>query len=187
MTISATEMKNGQAILVDGEIHIVVARHHTKPGKGGAFIQAKLKKLSTGQVLDRRFRSADKVETAFLEKKEMQYSYTAEGQHFFLDPETFDQVPIDANLIGDAIGYLKSGTPCQVMYHEGKAVTVDLPNTVDLEVKETSPVIKGATATNQYKPATLETGVKVSVPPFIERGETIRIDTRTGEYAERAK
>jgi elongation factor P len=187
VAISATEMKNGQAILVDGEIHIVVGRQHTKPGKGGTFIQAKLKKLSTGQVLDRRFRSADKVETAFLEKKEMQYSYTAEGKHFFLDPETFDQVPIDANLIGDAIGYLKSGTPCQVMYHEGKAVTVDLPNTVDLEVKETSPVIKGATATNQYKPATLETGVKVSVPPFIERGETIRIDTRTGEYVERAK
>lgn len=187
MAIRATELRNGGAILIDGEVHIVLSQTHTKPGKGGAFIQTKLKKLSTGQVLDKRFRSADSVETAFLDRRPMQYSYTAEGQHWFMDPETFEQVPIDQDLIGEGRGYLKSGAECQVCFHEGRAVTVDLPNTVDLEVKETPPVIKGATATNQNKPATLETGIKVMVPPFVEPGETIRVDTRTGEYVTRVK
>jgi len=187
MAITATEMRNGQAIIVDGDICIVISQQHTKPGKGGAFIQTKIKKISTGQVLDKRFRSVDKVETAFLERKSMQYSYTAEGQHWFMDPETFDQVPLDADLIGEAIGYLKSGMECQVCFHDGKALTVDLPTTVDLMVKEAPPNIRGQTATNQYKPATMETGLQASVPPFIEPGEMIRIDTRTGEYVERVK
>ncbi len=187
MAISATELKNGTAILYNGEVHIVVDRMHTKPGKGGAFIQAKLKRVSTGQVLDHRFRSVDKVETAFLDRKAMQYSYSAEGLHWFMDPESYEQVPIAEDLIGEGIGYLKSGFECQVCYHEGKPLTVDLPNTVDLEVKDTPPVIKGATATNQYKPATLETGIRVSVPPFIESGEMITVDTRSGEYVGRVK
>ncbi len=187
MAIRATEMKNGGAILIDGELYIVVSQQHTKPGKGGAFIQAKLKKYSTGQVLDRRFRSAESVEPAFLERKPMQYSYSSEGQHWFMDPETYEQVPIDQELVGDAIGYLLSGTECQVLWYEGKAIGVDLPNVVELEVKDTPPALKGATATNQNKPATMETGISVSVPPFIEIGERIRIDTRSGEYLERVK
>lgn len=184
MAIRATELRNGGAILIDGEIHIVIDQTHTKPGKGGAFIQAKLKKVGTGQVIEKRFRSAERVETAYLDKKRMQYSYSSEGQHWFMDPDTYEQVAIPEDLIGDAIGYLTSGTECDVMYHEGTPLTVDPPTTVDLEVKSTPPQLKGATATNQSKPATLETGIEVQVPPFISEGETVRIDTRSGEYVE---
>jgi elongation factor P len=187
MGIRATELKNGQPILVDGEVHFVVSQVHTKPGKGGAYIQAKLKKLSTGQILDRRFRSAETVEPADIEKKTMPYSYTSGGQHWFMDPETFEQVPVQEDLIGAGIGYLKSGTECQISYHEGRAITVDLPITVDLAIKEAPPVIRGATATSQTKPATLETGIVVAVPAFVETGEKIRVDTRTGKYVERVK
>lgn len=187
MATNATELKKGVVIIVDGELYVVVDKQYTKPGKGGAFQQIKLKKLDTGQTIEKRFRSADRVETAFMDKVEMQYVYSTGDQHFFMDMSTYEQVPYGPDVTGDATDYLVSGTTITFLMHEGKVISVTLPNVVDLTITDTPPALKGATATNQYKPATLETGKKIMVPPFINPGETVRVDTRTGEYLERAK
>ncbi|NIA22456.1 MAG: elongation factor P, partial [Anaerolineaceae bacterium] len=158
-----------------------------KPGKGGAFLQTKLKDLMTGQVLDYRFRSSDTVEPAHLERVEMVYSYSQGDTHYFMDMNTYEQVPIDNDILGEAMQYLKPETPVQVRTYQGKVVTIDLPSAVELKITETPPAIKGATATNQYKKATLETGLVITIPPFIDTGEVVRVDTRSGEYLERVK
>jgi len=187
MGIGATEMKKGMVINHDGRLMAVIDFQHTKPGKGGAFLQTKLKDLKTGQVLDYRFRSSDTIEPAYLDRVEMTYSYSQGEQHYFMDMRTYEQVPIPPEVLGDAMMYLLPDTPVQVRMYQGQAVAVDIPSSVELKIVDTPPGIKGATATNQSKKATLETGLVVAIPPFVETGEVVRVDTRTGEYLERAK
>jgi elongation factor P len=183
----ASEMKKGQTVTIDGKLYAVVDYQHVKLGKGGAVYQTKLKSLTDGSTQNVRLRSEESVEEAYLDKRNFEYLYSSGQEHILMDCETFDQIPLDSDAFGDGPKYLKPNTQLQVSMYEGKPVVVTLPNTVDLEVTDTAPEIKGATATNQYKPATMETGLIVQVPPFIKLGEILRIDTRTGEYVTRVK
>ncbi len=185
--MKASEMKKGQTILVDGKLYWIVDYQHVKLGKGGAVYQTKIKKLEDGSIQNIRLRSDESVEEAYLDKRKYEYLYSAGSEHVLMDVSNYEQLSLDDDAFGDGPKYLKPNTPLEVAMYEGKPVIVNLPNTVDLEVTDTAPEIKGATATNQYKPATLETGLVVQVPPFIKIGELLRIDTRTGEYLTRAK
>ena len=183
----ASEMKKGQTVKIDNKLYSVVDYHHVKLGKGGAVYQTKLKSLTDGSIQNVRLRSEESVEEAYLDKGKYEYLYSSGSEHVLMDTTTYDQISLDDEAFGDGTKYLKPNTQLQVSMYEGKPVIVELPNTVDLEVKDTQPEIKGATATNQTKPATLETGVIVQVPAFIKVGEIIRVDTRTGDYLTRAK
>jgi len=185
--MKASEMKKGQTILVDGKLYWIVDYQHVKLGKGGAVFQTKIKKLEDGSIQNIRLRSDESVEEAYLDKRKYEYLYSAGSEHVLMDMADYEQLSLDDETFGDGSKYLKPNTELEVSMYEGKPVIVNLPNTVDLEVTDTAPEIKGATATNQYKPATLETGLVVQVPPFIKIGEILRIDTRTGEYLTRAK
>jgi len=183
----ASEMHKGQTVKIDGRLYAVVDYQHVKLGKGGAVYQTKLKSLDDGSIQNVRLRSEEIIEDAYLDKRTYEYLYSSPGEHVLMDTETFDQITLDDDAFGDGPEYLKPNTRLQVSMYEGKAVIVTLPNAVDLKVTETPPEIKGATATNQNKPATLETGFVVQVPPFVKVGEVIRVDTRTGEYVTRVK
>ena len=183
----ASEMRKGQTVKVDDVLYTVVDYQHVKLGKGGAVYQTKLKSLKDGNIRDIRLRAEENIEEAYLDKRDYEYLYSSGSEHVLMDMETYDQITLDDNAFGDGPKYLKPNARLQVSRYEGRPVVVALPNTVDLEVTETAPEIKGATATNQNKPATLETGLVVSVPPFIKIGEVLRIDTRTGEYITRVK
>jgi elongation factor P len=183
----ASEMKKGMTVNIDGKLCMVVSYQHVKLGKGGAVYQTKFKTVADGSILDKRLRAEENVEEAYLDKRNYEYLYSSPGEHVLMDLETFDQISLDNDAFGDGQKYLKPNTPLQVSIYEGTPVIVELPNTVDLLITDTAPEIKGATATNQYKPATMETGLIVSVPPFIKTGEMLRIDTRTGEYVTRVK
>ena len=185
--MKASDMKKGQTVLIDGILYVIVDYQHVKLGKGGAVYQTKFRNLTDGGIRDMRIRAEDTIDEAFLEKRKFEYLYSSSGEHYLMDLESFDQIMLDDDAFGDGPKYLKPNTQLQVSMYEGKPVVVDLPNTVDLEVTDTAPEIKGATATNQYKPATMETGVIVQVPPFVKVGEMLRIDTRTGEYVTRVK
>ena len=183
----ASEMQKGQTIKIDGKLYSVVDYQHVKLGKGGAVYQTKIKSLNDGSIQNVRLRSEESIEEAYLDKRKYEYLYSSGSEHVLMDTITYDQITLDDDAFGDGPKYLKPNTQLQVSMYEGKPVVVDLPNTVDLEITETAPEIKGATATNQYKPATLETGLVVQVPSFIKVGEVVRIDTRSGEYLTRAK
>ena len=183
----ASDMRKGQTIKVDGKLYAIVDYQHVKLGKGGAVYQTKLKSLADGSIQNIRLRSEETVEEAYLDKRKYEYLYSSGSEHVLMDIENFEQITLDDEAFGDGPKYLKPNSQLQVSMYQGRPVVVDLPNSVDLEVTETAPEIKGATATNQYKPATLETGLEVQVPPFIKVGELIRIDTRSGEYLTRAK
>ncbi len=183
----ASEMNKGQTVKVDDKLYVVVDYQHVKLGKGGAVYQTKLKSLSDGSIQNVRLRSDESIEEAYLDKRTFEYLYSSGSEHVMMDTTTFDQISLDDDAFGDGPKYCKPNTQIQVSMYEGKPVVVELPNTVDLEVTDTPPEIKGATATNQNKPATLETGVVVQVPPFVKTGEKIRVDTRTGEYVTRVK
>ncbi|MBN2136850.1 MAG: elongation factor P [Sedimentisphaerales bacterium] len=183
----ASEMQKGQTIKIDDKIYSVVDYQHVKLGKGGAVYQTKLKSLADGSIQNVRLRSEEVVEEAYLDKRTYEYLYSSGSEHILMDTTTYDQITLDDDAFGDGKKYLKPNTQLQVSMYEGKPLIVTLPNTVDLKVTETAPEIKGATATNQNKPATLETGLVVQVPPFIKLGEVLRIDTRTGEYLTRVK
>lgn len=185
--MKASEMKRGQTIKVDNILYSIVDYQHVKLGKGGAVYQTKLKSLSDGLIRDIRIRAEEVLEDAYLDKRNYEYLYSTGTEHILMDLETYDQISLDDDAFGDGPKYLKPNTQLQVSMYQNKPVQISLPNTVDLKVTDTAPEIKGATATNQYKPATLETGLEVSVPPFIKQGEMIRIDTRTGEYVTRVK
>jgi elongation factor P len=180
-------MRKGQTVKIDEKLYAIVDFQHVKLGKGGAVYQTKLKSLMDGSIQNVRLRSEEVIEEAFLDKRNYEYLYSSGDEHILMDTETFDQITLDDDAFGDGPKYLKPNTPLQVSMYEGKPVVVTLPNTVDLEVTDTPPEIKGATATNQTKPATMETGLVVTVPPFIKVGELIRVDTRTGEYVTRVK
>lgn len=183
----ASEMRKGMTVKIDGKLYAIVDYQHVKLGKGGAVYQTKLKSLTEGTTQNVRLRSEETVEEAYLDKRTYEYLYSAGSEHVLMDTTTYDQITLDDDAFGDGPKYLKPNTQLQVSMYEGKPVIVTLPNTVDLAVTETAPEIKGATATNQNKPATLETGLVVQVPPFIKVGEMIRVDTRSGEYLTRVK
>lgn len=185
--MKASDMKKGQTVKIDGVLYVIVDFQHVKLGKGGAVYQTKFKNLTDGGIRDVRIRAEEIIEDAYLEKRNFEYLYSASGEHHFMDLDSFDQIMLDDDAFGDGQLYLKPNTQLQISMYNGKPVVVSLPNTVDLEVKDTTPEIKGATATNQYKPATMETGLVVQVPPFVKIGEILRIDTRTGEYVTRVK
>ena len=183
----ASEMRKGQTVNIDDVLYTIVDYQHVKLGKGGAVYQTKLKSLKDGGIRDIRLRSEENIEEAYLDKRSFEYLYSSGAEHVLMDTETYDQITLDDNSFGEGPKYLKPNTPLQVSMYEGRPVVVELPNTVDLEVTDTAPEIRGATATNQPKPATLETGLVVTVPAFIKVGEKIRVDTRTGEYVTRVK
>lgn len=185
--MKASEMKKGQAVKIDKKLYTIVNYQHVKLGKGGAVYQTKLKSLADGSIQNVRLRSEETVEEAFLDKIKYEYLYSAPNEHVLMDINNYEQITLDDDAFGDGPKYLKPNTQLEISLYEGKPVIVNLPNTVELEVTDTAPEIKGATATNQNKPATLETGLVVQVPPFIKTGEMLRIDTRTGEYITRAK
>jgi elongation factor P len=185
--ISASDFRNGVTFDMDGNVMQVIEFQHVKPGKGAAFVRTKMRNVITGAVTETTFNPADKFENAYVERKDMEYSYSDGDLYFFLDMETFDLMPIDKKLLGDSFRFVKENMACKVMSYKGKVFGVEPPNFVELEVSETDPGFKGDTATNVTKPAVLETGAEVKVPLFINPGDKIRIDTRTGEYLERAK
>ena len=180
-----TDFRNGFTILIDGAIFSIAEFQHVKPGKGSAFVRTKLKNMKTGAVLDRTFRSGDKVDEVRLEKREMQYLYSEGDTYYFMDLDTYEQTPVERDVIGDGAGLLKESENAYLLVAREEVIGVDLPNFVTLAVTHTEPGIKGDTATGAAKPATLETGYVVQVPLFINQGDTLKIDTRTGDYVER--
>ncbi len=183
----ASEMKKGQTVRIDGKLYAIVDYQHVKLGKGGAVYQTKLKSLTDGSIQNVRLRAEETVEEAYLDKSTYEYLYSSGSEHVLMDITTYDQITLDDDAFGDGPKYLKPNSRLQVSMYEGKPIIVTLPNMVELEVTDTPPEIKGATATNQNKPATLETGLVVQVPPFIKIGDILSIDTRTGDYLARAK
>jgi len=183
--ISSNDFKTGLTIVVDTNLWQIVEFLHVKPGKGAAFVRSKLRNVITGQVLEKTFRAGEKVETAHLERREMQFLYTDGEEYTFMDNHSFDQVGITKAQIGDQVKYLKEQMNAQVMFHDGKVIGVDLPSHVELKVVDTPPAEKGNTAQGGTKPATLETGAVVNVPFFVEVGTTIRVDTRDNKYLDR--
>ena len=184
--ISAGDFRNGVTFELDGNVVQVIEFQHVKPGKGAAFVRTKYKNVITGAVVERSFNPTDKYPTAYIERKDMQYLYEDGGLYYFMDMETYEQQPIDGKKLGDAFRVVKENMEVKVLSYKGNVFGVEPPFFVELEVTETDPGFKGDTATNATKPATLETGAEIKVPLFINTGDKIRIDTRTGEYMERA-
>ena len=184
-TITTNDLKNGMTLDLPEGLFQVVEFQHVKPGKGGAFVRTTLKNSRTGAVLDRTFRAGEKVERATIDKREMQYLYR-EGDHYnFMDNKTFEQTFLTPEQMGDAKNFIKDNTTTHIMFFNGRAIGVTLPNAMDLRVVKCDPGVRGDTVSGATKPATLETGYVVSVPLFINEGELLRIDTRTGEYLTR--
>jgi elongation factor P len=185
--ISASDFRNGVTFELDGKVMQVIEFQHVKPGKGAAFVRTKMKNVMTGAVVETSFNPSDKFESAYVERRDMEYSYNDGSLYYFMDMESFELEPVDGSLLGDNFKFVKENMLCTIYSYKGKVFNVEPPNFVDLEVTETDPGFKGDTATNVMKPAILETGAEVKVPLFIDQGEKIRIDTRTGEYLERSK
>ena len=183
--MTASEFRKGVTIEWDGGVWNVVDFQHVKPGKGAAFVRTKIKNIMTGAVVERTFNPTDKMPRAIVETKEMQYVYADGGLYYFMDLDTFEQVPLNKESVEDAIPYVKESTNVTVRFFKGSAFSVTAPNFVELEIIDTEPGFKGDTASNTYKPATVETGYTLQVPLFINIGDRIRIDTRVGEYMER--
>ena len=185
--ISASDFRNGVTFDMDGKVMQIVEFQHVKPGKGAAFVRVKMKNVMTGAVTETTFNPTAKYPTAFIERKKLEYSYNDGGIYYFMDMETYDMLPISKDMLGNAFKFVKENMSCKVMSYKGSVFGVEPPNFVELEVTETDPGFKGDTATNVTKPATLETGAEIKVPLFINPGDKIKIDTRTGEYLERCK
>jgi elongation factor P len=184
--INASDFRNGVTIEMDNGIWTVVSFLHVKPGKGAAFVRTKLKNIVTGAVIERTFNPTDKMAKAVIETKEMQYLYNDGEFYYFMDQETFEQIPLTLSQVEEAIPFVKENTNVTVRFFKGSAFSVEAPNFVVLEVTDTEPGFAGDTASNTYKPATLETGFSLQVPLFINTGDKIQIDTRSGEYLKRA-
>ena len=184
--ISTNDMRPGQTLELDGTLFTILNYQHVKPGKGQAFVKTKLRNVRNGAVVDRTFRADEKVGLAVLDKREMQYLYPDDAGLVFMDEETYDQMHIDPGMLGDAVKFLKDGTVCMVPVYDGTPVGIDMPVSIELEVTQTDPGLKGDRVSGALKPATLETGAVVNVPLFVEPGERIKFDTRSGEYMSRA-
>ena len=185
--ISAGEFRKGVTFEMNGEPHVVVDFQHVKPGKGAAFVRTKYKNILTGATREEAFNPNDKFPKAHIETKQMQYLYNDGELYYFMDQETYDQIPLTYDLVEDAIKYIRENDTATVKFYKDNAFTVEAPNFVDLEVTETEPGVKGDTATNVTKAATVETGAVIQVPIFINEGEKIQIDTSTGDYLGRSK
>jgi elongation factor P len=181
MQVSTAEFKKGLKIQFDGEPYSIVDFQHVKPGKGGAFVRTKLKHMKLGRVIDNTFRAGEKVELVDFDEKRMQYLYRDDRYHF-MDLDTYDQISLSAEEVGDARDFLKENTEVEILFINDSPVTVELPNFIDLQITETDPGIRGDTASGGSKPATLETGAVVQVPLFLNQGDVVKVDTRSGEY-----
>ncbi len=184
--ISTNDFRTGVTVEIDGSPWAVVEFQHVKPGKGSAFVRSKLKNLETGAVIERTFRAGEKLPRAVLDRREVQYLYSAGEEYAFMDTQTFDQFTLSEAQVGDNKKFLLENMNLFLVYHNGRLIGVDLPNSVELKVVKTDPGLRGDTASGGTKPATLETGYVVQVPLFIQEGDVLRIDTRTGLYIERA-
>ncbi|MDD2443052.1 MAG: elongation factor P [Desulfotomaculaceae bacterium] len=184
--ISTNDFRTGLTIELEGEVHQVIEFQHVKPGKGAAFVRSKLRNVRTGAVIEKTFNAGEKIPRARIERREVQYLYNDGKEYNFMDMESYEQTSMTAGQLGDAVKYLKEDMVIQVLTFQGKSIGVDFPNFVELEVIETSPGIKGDTASGGSKPATLETGAVVQVPFFVNVGDKLQIDTRTGNYIKRA-
>ena len=184
--VTAGDFRKGVTFEKDGQPCLIVDFQHVKPGKGAAFVRTKYKNVITGAVVEKSFNPNDKYPTAFIERKDMEYSYEDGGLYYFMDTETWEQIPISADILGDSFKFVKENMVCKILSYKGNVFGVEPPNFVELKVTKTDPGFKGDTATNATKPATLETGAEIKVPLFIDEGEVIQIDTRTGEYMGRA-
>ena len=184
--VTAGDFRNGVTFDMDGAVMQIIEFQHVKPGKGAAFVRTKLRNVVTGAVIEKTFSPTDKYPTAVVEKKDMQYLYSDGELYYFMDMESYEQTPIDGDKLGDNFKFVKEEMMCKVVSYKGTVISVEPPMFVELEVTETEPGFKGDTAQGATKPATLETGATIKVPLFIEIGNVLRIDTRTGEYLERA-
>lgn len=184
--ISTNDMRPGQTLDIDGNLFTIVNYQHVKPGKGQAFVKTKLKNVKTGAVTDKTFRADEKVNLAVLDKREMQFLYEDDAGLVFMDNESYEQIHVDPGMLGDSRKFLKDGTVCMVPVYEGIPVGAEMPVSMHLAITDTEPGHKGDRVSGALKPATLETGAIVQVPLFLEKGETIKVDTRSGEYTGRA-
>jgi elongation factor P len=185
--VSTTEFRNGLKIELDGEPYVIVEFQHVKPGKGGAFVRTKFKSLKSGNVTDKTFRAGEKVDVPDLEEKTMQYLYGADKDRVFMDTSSYEQVSMNEKQLGDSINYLKENMEIKVLYHRGMPINIEVPMFVELAIAKTDPGVRGDTASGGSKPATLETGAVVKVPLYMNEGDVIKIDTRTGTFIERVK
>ncbi len=185
--ISAGDFRNGITFEMEGKVMQIIEFQHVKPGKGAAFVRVKMRNVITGGVTETTFNPSDKYPTAYVERKKMEYSYQDGNLYYFMDNETYEMTPIDAEILDASFKFVKENDTCTVLSYKGNVFGVEAPNFVELEVTKTEPGLAGNTATNTLKPATVETGAEVKVPLFINEGDRIQIDTRTGEYLGRAK
>ena len=184
--VTAGDFKNGVTFEMEGNVFQVIEFQHVKPGKGAAFVRTKMKNVITGAVIERSFSPTDKFDSAYIERRDMQYSYSDGDLYYFMDMESFDMVPLNQEVLPESFKFVKEEMMCKLCSFKGKVFSVEPPTFVDLEITDTDPGFAGNTATNTLKPATVETGAEIKVPLFIEVGEVIKIDTRTGEYLSRA-
>lgn len=185
--MKATEIRKGNVIKFEEQPYYVLETTHVTPGNWRAMVQCKLRSINTGTIIERRLRSTDDLDVAFVENKKMEYLYSAASEHVFMDSQTYDQTSFSTEQIDDVLPFLLPNAVVTVLYCDGKAVSIEPPRTVDLKIVETPPAMKGATVTNQFKEAVLETGLKVQVPSFVGTGEVIRVDTSSREYLERVR
>lgn len=183
---SAGEFRNGMTLEIEGNVYQVLEFLHVKPGKGAAFVRTKLKNVIDGGVVERTFRPTETYDEAYIERKKMQYLYSDGDLYYFMDMETYDQIPVSKDTVGDSLKFVKENEEVTVISYQGNPFSIEPPLTVELLITESEPGVKGNTATGATKPAILETGAQVMVPLFVEQGEVIKIDTRTGEYLSRA-
>lgn len=184
--VSSNDFRNNMTITYEGDAWQIIEFQHVKPGKGAAFVRTKMRNLCTGAVIEKSFNPTERFENAMIDRREMNYLYEADGQYTFMDNETFEQLELSKDQLGDALNFLMENMTVKVVIYEGRILGVELPNTVEMKVVETDPGIRGDTATGGSKPAKMETGYVVRVPLFINEGDTLRIDTRSGDYIERA-
>jgi len=185
--VSTAEFRNGLKIEIDGEPYVIVEFQHVKPGKGGAFVRTKMKSLKSGNVIDRTFRSGEKVDVPELEEKTMQYLYAADKDRVFMDTSSYEQISMSEQQLGESINYLKENMEIKVLYFKGRPINIDVPMFVELAISKTEPGVRGDTASGGSKPATLETGAIVKVPFYLNEGDVVKVDTRTGTFIERVK
>ncbi|HEX8235344.1 MAG TPA: elongation factor P [Abditibacteriaceae bacterium] len=187
MAISTADFKTGLTIEYEGNVYQIVDFQHVKPGKGGAFVRSRIKNLMTGNTVDKTWRAGDKLDQAIVERTNVEYLYTDGDDLVFMDMSSFEQMTLPAKKVGDAVKFLKDNTPVQLVQWKGQLLNMELPQTMEFKITQSDPGVRGDTAQGGSKPATLETGAVVTVPLFVNEGETIRVDTRTGQYVERVK
>jgi elongation factor P len=185
--VSTTEFRTGLKIEIDGEPYVIVDFQHVKPGKGGAFVRTKIKSLRSGNVIDRTYRAGEKLDVPELEEKTMQYLYAADKDRVFMDTTSYEQVSLSELQLGDSINYLKENMEIKVLYHKGSPINIEVPMFVELAIARTDPGVRGDTASGGSKPATLETGAVIKVPFYLNEGDVVKVDTRTGTFIERVK